>query len=551
MQRAPDDFAALSAGHRTTSRDDATGVVDATPINRPLARRVAGHAILLGIAGDALLRDLPVGIAFPAWIALAALGIVAATWSDGRSISREVAAWLATALLFSCGLAWRDSSTLQALDVLATIGSLGMAAIALSDGRVALLAARFRDTVWAAAALAATVMLGILPMAFRELFSSELRDDAASRIGPVLRAALIGGALLLLFGALLRDADPIFASLVTLPSFALDVIARHVVVTGFYTWIVAGWARGALLVDVGRRRAPTALPFRLSALDITTALGTLNVLFAAFVVAQLGWFFGGEAFLHERTGLTASAYARQGFFQMLWVALLVIPLLLTTRAALEPSRDLERRHTALSIPLIVLLGAMLLSAATRMKLYVHYYGLTTERLYPMVFMAWLAMVLVWLAVTVLRGRGRTFIAGVAMSGLAVLAALNVAAPDAYIARFNVARAANASRDAATVLDLESLARLSGEAAGVAVSATLTPASPVETTVVRGERCEAAKTLLQRWGPVSRAAMRFADDDAWRFWNAGQAIALAAVGAHSADLRRVAHRDCAVPVTQPR
>jgi hypothetical protein len=231
---------------------------------------------------------------------------------------------------------------------------------------------------------------------------------------------------------------------------------------------------------------------------------------------------------------------------MLWVALLVLPLLVATRATLKPGRDLERRHTVLSIPLIALLGAILLSAAMRMKLYVHYYGLTTERLYPLVFMAWLAVVLMWLGATILRGHGRPFIAGVAVSGLVVLAALNIAAPDAYIARFNLARAANAGRDAKTVLDLENLANLSGEAAEMATRATLAAHAPSvgeSSDEFRSQRCDAASTLLRRWGPASKQNSRLQSLDSWRFWNVGQDIAIRAVGAHSADLRRVVHADC--------
>ncbi|MEO8334100.1 MAG: DUF4173 domain-containing protein [bacterium] len=504
----------------------------------------------MGIAGDALLRDLPVGAAFPLWIALLVLVITAAAWSDGRTITREAATWLGTAILFSLGLAWRDSSTLQAFDVIATIGSLGMAAIALSHGSAALLAVRFRDTVWAAASLVLTVMLGFLPMAFRELFDADTRDGVASRVGPALRATLIGGTLLVIFGSLLRDADPIFASLVALPSVDLDTIVVHVLVTGFYAWLVSGLARGALLVDVGARRAPDHAPFGFSLLDITTALGTLNALFAMFVIAQLGWFFGGEEFLRERTGLTAAAYARQGFFQMLWVALLVVPLLVATRATLKPGKALERRHTVLSIPLIALLGAILFSAAMRMKLYVHYYGLTTERFYPLVFMVWLAVVIALLGLTILRGDGRPFIAGVAISGLVVLAALNVAAPDAFIARFNLARAASSPRDASAVLDLESLASLSGEAAEMATAATLVADRRLGAVTRKGQRaqrCDAAEILLDRWGPNSHANRRSGKADSWRFWNAGERAAIRVVGSRSADLRRILGRqECIRP-----
>jgi len=103
-------------------------------------------------------------------------------------------------------------------------------------------------------------------------------------------------------------------------------------------------------------------------------------------------------------------------------------LLLGTRAALGPGRDLERRHTLLSVPAIALLCVIIFAAMIRMRLYVHYFGLTVDRLYPMVFMGWLGIVLVWLVVTVLRGNGRMFAAGTAVSGLAVLLALNVVRP---------------------------------------------------------------------------------------------------------------------------
>ena len=168
------------------------------------------------------------------------------------------------------------------------------------------------------------------------------------------------------------------------------------------------------------RRAPDRFPVTLGALDLTTALGTLTVLFGAYVLTQLGWFFGGERFLRATTGLTAAQYARQGFFQMVWVVALVVPLLLATRAAARAGPALARRHTLLSLPIVALLGAIIVSAALRMRLYVHYYGLTTERLYTLVFMGWLALVLALLAATVLRGRGRAFVGGSVVSALLLL-----------------------------------------------------------------------------------------------------------------------------------
>ena len=81
------------------------------------------------------------------------------------------------------------------------------------------------------------------------------------------------------------------------------------------------------------------------------------MLFAAFVVAQLGWFFGGEQFLRAATGLTAAQYARGGFFQMLWVVALVVPVLVVTRGALRAGHARSRAGTRCSpLPIVALLG---------------------------------------------------------------------------------------------------------------------------------------------------------------------------------------------------
>jgi hypothetical protein len=518
-----------------------------------LARRVLLTALLLGIAADLLLRRGFEGVAFPLWIALLALAAVSLVRIAGRSMPDEARGWLSAAVCFAAGLAWRDSPTLQFLDFLATLWALGMTAITLSDARAALAATRLRDTLWAWARIAREVLVGALPLALRELFRATARDAVSRRGWPIVRASVIAVVLLLVFGSLLREADPIFASLIALPELDLGLMLSHVLVTGFFAWVVAGWARGALLDGAPTWRAPDRLPFTIGMLDITVALVTLNVLFALFIGAQLGWFFGGEQFLRERTGLTAAAYARQGFFQMTAVVALVVPLLVATRAVLQPGREVARRHTALSLPLIALLGAIIVSAMLRMRMYVQYYGLTTDRFYPLVFMGWLALVLLWLAVTVLRDRGGRFVAGVIVSGLVVLALLNVAAPDAIVARVNIARAGRLVPGDRPGLDVAHLASLSGEAATLAVQATLAPPLGAEGSALRHtedeQRCVAARRLRARWGVASRAAMQRREPGGWRGWNVGETIAMRAVAAHEPALRDIERTACAATRAQ--
>ena len=514
----------------------------------PLARAILAHALALGLAADLLLRNGFTGLGFPLWIALVAASTLSLAWRDGRRLSHETGAWLVVAVLFAIGMAWRDAGQLQFLDFLATLFALGMAAIALGDPRVALRAARMRDTAFAGMAILRAIAAGFVPLAWREMSQSVARQELRGRFRPILRASLIALPLLIVFGSLLRGADPVFASIIALPALDIGTIASHTVMVGFFTWVVAGWARGALITEPARRRAPEQLPFGLAMLDVTTALGVLIGLFALYVATQLGWFFGGERFLRARTGLTAAAYAREGFFQMVWVVALVVPVLVGTRAALRPGRDLERRHTALALPLIALVGAMILSAVLRMRLYVHFYGLTTDRFYALVLMGWLAVVLVWLSLTVLRGEGRSFAAGAVVTGLATLAALNVAAPDVIVAGVNIARAQRPGATATPALDVGHLAQLSGEAASLAVAAALAPSKGAVGSAERLAsdlaRCTASRVLLARWRPSGEVlARRELDGAAWRSWNRGAASAARVVDANAPALRGVRHATC--------
>lgn len=507
----------------------------------PPARALLWQASLLGVSGDALLRDGPFGPGLSIWVAVLALAALSLTWSGGRRVPREAALWLGVAVSLATCLAWRDADALRFLDLVAAASALGLAAVALRDPALALAAPRLRDTLWAVRAIVFATARGIVPLALRELFAGDRSASARGRARVTLRLALIVASLLFVFGSLLRSADPIFASLVSLPDLDVATIVSHLFLVGFFAWIAGGWAYGALVESPTSRRAPDRLPITLSALDLTTALGTLVVLFGAYVLTQLGWFFGGEKFLHATTGLTAAQYARRGFFQMVWVVALVVPLLLATRAALPPEPALQRRHTLLALPVVGLLGAMILSAALRMRLYVQYYGLTAERLYTLVFMGWLAIVLALLAATVLRERGRPFVAGSAVSALVMLFGLHVAVPDVIVAHVNLARAAS---PAAEPLDLPYLARLSGDAVPLAVRATLRPPPAAQWDAIEADaHCAAASRLLRRWGPTSRTAERHRSVGAWRTWNAGEARALRAVGERSADLRRLRHATC--------
>ncbi|HEY9230478.1 MAG TPA: DUF4173 domain-containing protein [Gemmatimonadaceae bacterium] len=502
-------------------------------------------ALLGGIAGDVLLDLGGPGVGFVLWVGVIVATFVALAWRAELAIPREGAAWLAVAIVCTLGAAWRNSEQLQFFNVVGALGALIAAAATINRAGSVLFAPRLRDSALALVLVCRDAAFGLLPLAFRELPLATHGTNARTRLWRFLRVGLVVVPLLVIFGSLLRSADPIFASFVALPSWNFEHLGQHVFLIAFFTVAIAGLTRAALIEKSDETTGP-ALHFQIAGLEVTAALVTLNVLFAAYLVAQLGWFFGGEAFLQARTGLTAAQYARSGFFQMVWVVILVVPILIGTRVFLAPGRALAHRHMLLSLPIVGLLGAMILSAALRMRLYVHYYGLSTDRFYPLVFMAWLGIVLLWLSVTVLRGWGRPFVAGATISALGVLMGLNVAAPDRIVARVNLDRAARADASMEP-LDIAYLSRLGGEATDLVVPAVIAAPSPPPTAVFKSRwenpKCAAAENLLRRWGPESRARATQDRVAAWRAWNAGEAAGLRAVGPHSGELRAIAHAEC--------
>jgi hypothetical protein len=238
--------------------------------------------------------------------------------------------------------------------------------------------------------------------------------------------------------------------------------------------------------------------------EIAFALSLLNVLFLAFLAVQVRYLFGGASLVEVTPGLTYAEYARRGFFELIAAAALVVPLLLIAdwSAADDGSRS-RRVLRATSTLLVLLLAGVLASAAYRMRLYQHAYGLTEQRLYVSVFMVWLTAVLAWMAATVLRGRRRGFAFAAIAGGIACVAALHALNPHALIARINLQRAA-----AGAEYDGRYLRSLSADAVPVLVARL--PSLPAT------ERCRVHAMLEERWTGERPGG--------WRTWNLGDARA---------------------------
>jgi len=511
---------------------------DSTPTPIVRAAPVLGVALLLGLLADYLFRSAgEPTVAFFLWPLVLAVAVVMLRRRTG-TLSTEAAVLLGLGLLSAAVHIWRDAPALRLLAFWATAAAFALAAF---HGGAAWI--RRSGVVRYAASVAGTALHTAFGpfLTLGDVDWSSIRGESAPasrwrRAAPVARGLLLAVPLLVVFGGLFASADPVFAAMLDdLARIDPEQVAGHVLLTGFFAWIATGYARGFLTgTAVPLPPAVTRLRPWLGITEVGVVLGLLSALFAAFVAVQFRYLFGGGTLVEVTPGLTYAEYARRGFFELVAVAALTLPVLLAADWLLrrERPRD-ERIFRVLAGAQIVLLAAVMTSAFTRMRLYLEAYGLTEQRFYATSFLAWLAFVLAWLAVTILRGRREQFAFGALVSAFVLLAALVLVNPDARIARTNLARAA-VSPDALEAFDASYAASLSADAVPV-----LVPALP---DLHPAARCQIARRVLRRWGPEQERD--------WRSWSVSTARARAVVRAHEAELRSALGPDGGCRATSP-
>ncbi len=241
--------------------------------------------------------------------------------------------------------------------------------------------------------LACAAVGGLTPVAalgplLRLTRAPALAPGVPAGLAPAVRGALLGGLLVVPFGALFVHADLVFSELaegVPLPS--LDALPGQAVA---FTLVLLA-AVGLALAFRGPVRASIPRPTRrLAPSEWGIALGLLVALFLAFVLVQLTVLFGGRRHVLETAGVTYAEYAREGFWQLLAAAGLT---LLVVGASVIFAATPQRRHR---IALRLLLGALcaltivvLASALNRLLLYEEAFGLTRSRLFAEAVTVWL------------------------------------------------------------------------------------------------------------------------------------------------------------------
>ncbi|MET9585952.1 DUF4153 domain-containing protein [Streptomyces sp. NPDC006539] len=414
------------------SRQQQAGTVARLRPDPPVAIR---NATLWSVVATALLSGLLLGdglglnlliVAIPA-----ALAAFFAAEAAGRRLRPWSAAWALGGLSLLIVPALRDAGwpTFLAVVSAVALGSLTLHGsrswLGVFLGSVGLFSSAVEGVRWGA--------LGI-------------RDRMAGsrgRWGVAFRSTAVAAVLLIVFGTLFASADAAFADVLgnLMPDASLGdspwrlflfVVGLVGALTAAYTAAAPiHWDRITVRAGKARGRVEWALP-----------LIVLNLLFAVFIAIQLTVLLGGYDKVMAETDLSYSAYARQGFWQLLWATLLT--LLVIALALRWAPRGEARDRTLVRIvlgTLCLLTLVVVASALRRMELYVDAYGLTRLRISVAAVELWLGVVLILIMAAGVFG-AKLLPRAVAASAAVGVLVFGLVSPDGLIAEQNVQRYRN-------------------------------------------------------------------------------------------------------------
>lgn len=429
--------------------------------------------ILLGWAFDFLFWKKPLGINFVIYVILVlATGIVLLKL-DGLRVVRETSLLLLPIAFLAVMTFFRLEPMTVFLSVSAVLFLMGLFALTYLNGawlRYALL-----DYVFGFLRLFGSMIarpLGYAAENRREQVS--VSQKRVEQVWPVVRGLVIAVPVIAIFASLLSSADPIFAKRFEdfIKLFKIENLPEYIfrlVYILIFAYVLAGtFLHAAQKSDETVEEKTRVAPF-LGFTESAIVLGSVALLFIAFVAIQFQYFFGGQANIHIE-GYTFSEYARKGFGELVAVAFFSLLLLLGLGAITRREIESQRRtFSILGVSLVGLVIVMLVSAYQRLVLYEIAYGFSRLRTYTHVFMIWLGLLLVAVVILEMTRRERTVGLAMVLAALGFIISLNVLNVDAFIVKQNVAREIRGINDSPD-LDTQYFLDLSDDAVPSLVSA---------------------------------------------------------------------------------
>ncbi len=479
------------------------------------SKRLWTTTILLGIAFDLLFWKKAPGISFAIFVALVLLSGMRVLAEDGIRPHKRALGLLLPIGFFAVMTFIRAEPLTTFLNVVLTLVFLSFFALTYLGGRW--FSYSISDYVAGQFRLLGSVLGGGLSLnaEMREKRKQNGEESEAKKFVPILRGLLIALPVVAIFAGLLSSADLVFAERMNkfVELFRLENLPEYIF-RGILVLMVAYALVGVLLYAAGKSRdekligeeKPLMTPF-LGFTEASIVLGSVLILFAAFVIVQFQYFFGGQVNINIE-GYTYAEYARRGFGELVAVAVFSLLLFLGLSSVTRRAAEMEKKvFSGLGITLVLLVLVMLVSAFKRLTLYETAYGFSRLRTYSHVFMIWLGILLITVVVLEIIRKQRVFAPAMALAIIGFVASLSLLNVDAFIVHQNMMRSAGGAE-----LDFAYLADLSDDVVPALVDMMDEP------SVSNATREAVSVSLICHW---YRNESRFTETRPWQSFHLSQ------------------------------
>lgn len=254
-------------------------------------------------------------------------------------------------------------------------------------------------------------------------------EKKSSNIKYVIIGVLCGLPLTCVILLLLISADDVFASMLE-QVLQLDWFGQCILI--FLVFLIAfcgfyGLAYGGMKVSLRQIPKQEKKGEPVVAITISSMVAVIYLMFCFVQIRYL--FFGGIWELPEK--FTYAEYARQGFFQLLFVSVLNYLMVLVAKYRFKESKILRRLLLLISACTYV----MMVSSFYRMLLYVKVYHLTFLRIVVLYFLVGLAVLFAFLIGAMYSDKVK-LLKWTSLTAIAFYLVFSYAKPDYWVAYYN-------------------------------------------------------------------------------------------------------------------
>lgn len=213
-------------------------------------------AVLLGVLGDVLLRQMPWGLNVLLFISALVAAMTMLILRRRREFWNGQTVALNVALVFFAAMfVWRDSAELKAFDTLAILTILAI--LTLPALKIKMQVAGVFHYIIGFAWSGISAAFAPFYLVFGDVDWKTIPQTGWSKhLIAVLRGVAIAAPILLIFGALFVAADAVFQGIVERTfNIPPDEVVAHIFSIGFFTWITAGYLRGSLIQSLSHEAA--------------------------------------------------------------------------------------------------------------------------------------------------------------------------------------------------------------------------------------------------------------------------------------------------------